>query len=174
MAGHAEGYAAAIAEIARAEGVLDVVSDELHRFSHLLNRDEALRDGLGDSSLPPDRRQAAVEEILGGRAHRVTVQVVSLLVGTGRIREMAAVTDELLNRVAEERQRVVAEVRAAVPLDDDQRRRLADALSASLGRQVELRVVVDPSIMGGIVARVGDMVIDGSVRHRLDRLREAM
>jgi F-type H+-transporting ATPase subunit delta len=67
---------------------------------------------------------------------------------------------------------VAAEVRSAVPLDEDQRRRLAEALSAATGRAVEVKVVVDPEVLGGVVAQVGDTVIDGSVRARLDELRE--
>jgi F-type H+-transporting ATPase subunit delta len=67
----------------------------------------------------------------------------------------------------------VAEVRSAIDLSEDQRRRLADALGAATGKQVEVRVIVDPSVIGGIVAQVGDTVIDGSVRSRLDQLKSA-
>jgi F-type H+-transporting ATPase subunit delta len=65
-------------------------------------------------------------------------------------------------------------VRSAVPLDDDQRQRLARALSKNLGKIVEVKVFVDPSVLGGLSARVGDVVIDGTVRHRLDQLKEAI
>ena len=64
----------------------------------------------------------------------------------------------------------LAEVRSAVPLTDDQQDRLKAALSNATGKQVNLKVVVDPSVLGGIVATVGDTVIDGSVRTRLDQL----
>ena len=65
----------------------------------------------------------------------------------------------------------MAEVRSAVALTDDQRERLAAALANATGKQVELKVVVDPSVLGGLVATVGDTVIDGSVRTRLDQLK---
>jgi F-type H+-transporting ATPase subunit delta len=65
-------------------------------------------------------------------------------------------------------------VRAAVPLDDRVRERLAKALSDATGKQVEVKVIVDPNVLGGVVARIGDTVIDGSVRHRLDQLKERM
>jgi F-type H+-transporting ATPase subunit delta len=67
----------------------------------------------------------------------------------------------------------VAEVRSAIDLNDDQRKRLAEALGQATGKQVEVKVVVDPSVLGGIVAQVGDTVIDGSVRGRLDQLKNA-
>ena len=76
-------------------------------------------------------------------------------------------------RAAKARQREVAEVRSAVDLTDDQRQRLATALTSATGKDVEVKVVVDPTVMGGVVATIGDTVIDGSVRHRLDQLREA-
>jgi F-type H+-transporting ATPase subunit delta len=65
-------------------------------------------------------------------------------------------------------------VRSAVPLTDDQRDRLAKALEDATGKRVEIKVVVDPSVLGGIVAQVGDTVIDGSVRRRLDQLKNAL
>jgi len=64
-------------------------------------------------------------------------------------------------------------VRSAIPLTDDQRERLAKALGNATGKQVEVKVVVDPSVLGGIVAQVGDTVIDGSVRSRIDQLKHA-
>ena len=75
---------------------------------------------------------------------------------------------------AAEQGRKVAEVRAAIELSDDQRTRLAAALRTATGHDVDIRVTVDPSIRGGIIARVGDTVIDGSVRHRLGRLGDAL
>lgn len=174
MSKRTSGYAAGIFEMARAEDSVERVSDELHRFSSLLEGSEELRDTLGNSTLPAERRQAAVEDLLGDRASRITVHLVSFLVGLGRIRELPEITTALLARVASERSRAVAEVRSAVPLTDDQRTRMSEALGTMLGQPVDLRVIVDPSVMGGIVARVGDIVIDGTVRHRLELLKEAM
>ena len=68
----------------------------------------------------------------------------------------------------------VAEVRSAVPLTDDQQERLAAALANATGKQVELKVVVDPSVLGGLVATVGDTVIDGTVRSRLDQVKSLL
>ena len=68
----------------------------------------------------------------------------------------------------------MAEVRSAIPLTDDQKSRLADALGKATGKLVEVKVIIDPSIQGGIVAQVGDTVIDGSVRHRLEQLKQSL
>jgi F-type H+-transporting ATPase subunit delta len=174
MSARIDGYAAAVFEAARAEAAVDIVGDELYRFSHAFETNAELRRALLDESIPPERRQGLIEELLEGKASRLTAAIVSFLVATGRIRELPEIAVAVVERIAAERQREVAEVRSAIPLTDDQRDRLAKALSAKLGRPVEVRVVVDPSVMGGILARVGDVVIDGTIRHRLELLKEAM
>jgi F-type H+-transporting ATPase subunit delta len=167
-------YAEALFSVARAEGTLGEVEDELFRFSQTLSGADELRDALTDARIPVSRRQQIVEDLLGGKASPTTVALVSMVVGTGRARELPAIIRRLVEMSAVEANKEVAEVRSAVPLSDDQRDRLAKALNEATGKQVEVKVVVDPSVMGGIVAQVGDTVIDGSVRHRLDQLRDAL
>ena len=106
-------------------------------------------------------------------ASSTTVALVSLVVGTGRARELPTIIRQLVAMSAAEANKEVAEVRSAIDLNDDQRKRLAQALGQATGKQVEVKVVVDPSVLGGIVAQVGDTVIDGSVRGRLDQLKNA-
>ncbi len=166
-------YAEALFAVARAEGTLGEVEDELFRFSQTLQGSDELRDALTDPSIPASRRQQIVEDLLGGKASTTTVALVSMVVGTGRSRELPTIIRQLVEMSAAEANKEVAEVRSAVPLTDDQRKRLAEALGEATGKQVEVKVVVDPSVMGGIVAQVGDTVIDGSVRNRLDKLKNA-
>jgi F-type H+-transporting ATPase subunit delta len=167
-------YAEALFSVARAEGTLGEVEDELFRFSQTLQSSDDLRDALTDASIPAARRQQIVEDLLGGKASTTTVALVSLVVGTGRARDLPAIIRQLVDMSAAEANKEVAEVRSAVPLTDDQRKRLAEALSDATGKQVEVKVVIDPTVLGGAVATVGDTVIDGSVRTRLDRLKNAL
>ena len=168
------GYAQAIFAVAEAEGVLDQVEDELFRFARTLEQEQQLREALTDPGLPPERKRAVLQDILGERANPQTASLLGFIVEQGRARDLGAIVDELAERAAERRRAVVAEVRTAVPLDEGHRRRLTDALNRATGKSVELKVVVDPSVIGGVVARVGDQVIDGSVRHRLEQAREQM
>jgi len=170
----ADGYANAFLEVARAEGLLERVEEELFGLAHVLETNEELRRTLSDASIPPERRQAIVEDLLGSKFLPLTASLVSFVVSTGRARELPVIIEKLVERSAAEREHALAEVRSAVPLSDDQKERLAKALSDGLGRQVEVKVIVDPDVLGGLVARVGDIVIDGTVRHRLDQLKEAM
>src|SRR5256885_7065822 len=174
MADRIDGYSQGIFDIAQAEGALETVENELFQFSQLFQGNEQLREKLTDQTLPVEKRQAIVEDLLGQRASHVTVNIISFIVGAGRARELPEIVNRLVERAAAERQRAVAEVRTAIPLDDEQRRRLTQALERATGKEVELKVIIDPSIIGGVVARVGDTVIDGSVRRRLDQLRETL
>jgi F-type H+-transporting ATPase subunit delta len=166
-----DAYATAIVGIAKAEGVLDRVEEELFRVARTLEANEQLRSTLTDQALPVELRQGIVEDLLGSRAHPVTTSLVSFLVGLGRGKDLPKIIDAFVAQSATARNEEVAEIRVAQPIDDAQRERLAAALGTATGKSLTVKVVVDPSIMGGVVARIGDTVIDGSVRHRLAQLR---
>jgi F-type H+-transporting ATPase subunit delta len=166
-----DGYATAMFHVAQAEGAIEAVEDELFRFARSLEGSDELRSTLTDDYVPAARRQGVVEDLLGGRAHPLTVQLISFVVGAGRARELPAIVDRLVSRAAAAKQRVVAEVRSAIPLTDDQTHRLEAALANATGKEVTVKVIVDPNVIGGLVAQVGDVVIDGSVRHRLEQLK---
>ena len=169
-----DGYARALFEIARAEGTLDEVEDELFRFARSYESSDALRNALTDEMIPAGKRQAIVEDLLGDKATSTTTQLVSMVVGSGRGRELPAIIDKLVARASSAKNLEVAEVRTAVALSSDQQARLAAAITNATGKQVNLKVVVDPSVIGGVVATVGDTVIDGSVRTRIEQLKSRL
>lgn len=165
------GYAEALFAIAEAEGELAAVEDELYGFAKTLERETALREALTDPALPAENKKALLRDLLGERANPHTVNALGFLVDQGRARDIGRIAEDLAVVAAERRAHQVAEVRSAVPLDEDQRARLAAALSRATGRQVEVKVVVDPNVIGGLVAKVGDEVFDGSIRTRLSDAR---
>ena len=169
-----DGYARALFEVARAEGTIDEVEDELFRFARSFESSDALRNALTDEQVPAAKRQAIVEDLLGGKATSTTTQLVSMVVGSGRGRDLPAIINKLVARAAGSKDLSVAEVRSAVALTDDQQDRLKAALANATGKQVTLKVIVDPSVLGGLVATVGDTVIDGSVRTRVDQLKSRL
>jgi F-type H+-transporting ATPase subunit delta len=166
-------YAQALFSVAATEGNLAEVEDELFRFARTLEANDELRTTLTDAALAVSRRQQIVEDLLGGKANPVTVALASMVVGTGRSRDLVGIIDELVKLSAAEANKELAEVRSAVPLTEDQQARLAEALGKATGKTLELKVVIDPSVLGGLVAQVGDTVIDGSVRTRLEQLKTA-
>ena len=171
MSERVDVYAAALLEIAKAEGSLERVEDELFKIARTLEANEQLLSTLTDRAIPVERRQGIVEDLLTGKASNVTTALVSFVVSAGRGRELPAIIDKLVEHAAEDRKEAVAEVRTAIPIDEDQRSRLAEALSTATGKRVSVKVVVDPSVLGGVIARIGDTVIDGTIRHRLEQLK---
>ena len=169
-----DGYASAVIEIARAEGQLDRVGDELFRIARAVESSNELREALTDRRLPTERKQAVVDDLIGDQASPLSVSLVSFVIGAGRAGELPDIADRVATRAAAERDHVIGEVRSATALDDATMARLAAALSTATGKQVEVKTVIDPDVVGGIVARIGDTVIDGSVQHRMEELRDAL
>ena len=169
-----EVYADALFAVARAEDNLREVEDELFRFARVLEGSDELRARLTDPHIPAAIRIQIVEDLLGGKAQPSTIGVVSMVVGNGRARELPAIVDRMVAKAAAAAEKEVAEVRTAAPLTPDQITRLAEALGKATGKQVEIKVILDPTIKGGVIAQIGDTVIDGSVRRRLEQLRNAL
>jgi F-type H+-transporting ATPase subunit delta len=170
--GLVHGYAEALFRVLQAEGDLDIVENELYHFGKALESHNDLRTTLADQSIPPAKREEILQQLLGGKATPHTVGLLTFIVAQGRARQLPQILEELSDLAAEARSSVVAEVRSAVSLDEKQREELAAALTKATGKNVEVKVVVDPSVIGGIVAKIGDTVIDGTVRHRFEELKE--
>lgn len=168
------GYAQALLEVAEAEGTLADVEEELFRFAKALEREAGLREALTDPRLPPDRKRAVLLDLLGERASRHTLNLLGFLIEQGRARELVGIIEGLAEAAAERREHAIAEVRTAVPLTGTRRKKLVAALSKATGRAVEVKVVVDPAVVGGAVARVGAEVFDGSIATRLQAARERL
>jgi F-type H+-transporting ATPase subunit delta len=115
-----------------------------------------------------------MDDLLDGKARAATKGLVSMVVGAGRGADLGKIASALAERAATSAGKQVATVRSAVPLSNDQQSRLAAALAAKLGTEVDVKVIQDPSVVGGLITTVGDTVIDGSVRTRLNRLRESL
>ena len=161
--------------VAEADGTLDATEEELFRFGRALDSslgpaDDAHRPG----AVGRRRRPQSSASLLQDRSTAATREVLEYAVGHLHGRRIDAVVDDLCGLAAKQRERVVAEVRVAAPLDEAQQRRLADALSRLKGRTVRLNVAVDPSVLGGVHVRIGDEVIDGTVAARMEGARRAL
>ena len=168
------GYANGIFELAKAEGELERVESELFTVAQALDDSPELRSTLTDPQLPLEKKQALIDDLIGGRASSLSVDLVQLIVSQGRASELSDIARAVVEAAAASRNKAVAEVRSAVPLDEETSERLTVALGRATGKSVEVKVVVDESVIGGIVARVGDIVIDGSLARRVDSLRQAV
>ena len=166
-----EAYAQSILEIARAEDRIALEEDDLFRFARALEGSDDLRVALTDPALPVDRRLAVVDQLTAGKILPLSTAIIGLVIAAGQVNDFSAIADRFLELAAGEREHAVAEVRSAIPLDDAQIDRLAAALSRATRKSIEVKVIVDPTVLGGIVAQIGDTVIDGTIRHRLEQMK---
>jgi F-type H+-transporting ATPase subunit delta len=153
---------------------LDAVEDDLFRFSRIVAGDGELERALADRTAPADAKRTLLATLLGDKADAVTVELVEQLVTTPRGRSVVTGLDELAAEAAKRRERSVASVTAPVPLTEQQEQRLTETLTRIYGRPIALHVEVDPDLQGGLVIRVGEEVIDGSVTGRLEELRRRL
>ena len=168
-----QSYAQAILAVASAESNAAQIEDEIYRFSQVLQSSEELKSTLSDASILSTRRQQIVEDLLDGQVTQTTVALVSMIVAAGMGGDIKAIADKVVGLGAESRDKAVAEVYSVVDLSSDQQQRLAAALKSATGKDVEMKVIIDESVMGGLLVQIEDEVIDGTVRTRLKQLREA-
>jgi len=164
----------ALFTVAEREGRIDAVEDELFRFGRAVAANGELFLALTDPALGADHKTGIVRSLLDGRAQPETIVLLAHIVTEPRGRTIEDAVSELVELAAVRRMHVSAEVVSAIPLDDDQQSRLATALARIYGRDVDLRTLIDPTVVGGVVVRVGDEVIDGSTAHRLEQARRRL
>ena len=164
----------ALLAVAESEGHLDEVEDELFRFARLLERELALRAALTDPALPVERKMGVLRELLTDRAQPTTERLVEQAVREPGGRTLEQVLASFSELAAQRRQRVLAEVRSAVPLTAEQLARLTTVLGTIYGRAIQVQSYVDPAVVGGVVVRIGDEVIDGSTVHQLAQARRRL
>lgn len=172
QAGRVDGYAAALLDIAKAEsGDVDLV-DEMHAAAKALSGNAELIEALKDPRVPGERKQGIVNDLLDAHASPVTVAAMNFVVSAGQAKSLSDIASRLAEMSADAEGEVVAEVRAPMELSESQVERLQAALSGATNKKVQVKVVVDPSVVGGLVAKVGDTVLDGSIQGRFGELRE--
>lgn len=154
---------------ARDGGYLDEVNSQLYSFQQLLEGNGELADALSDGRRPLQARQELVARLLDGRAHGWVRDLVQRAVA-GRERNVGLTLQHYLDLAAQLRDRDVAKVTVARPMTPDQEQRMAAALGRINGRQVDLQVTVDPSVIGGVRVELGDEVYEGTVSDRLEQV----
>jgi F-type H+-transporting ATPase subunit delta len=154
-------------------GNLEAVEGQLSVLAQLFDNDE-LRDAFTNPGLPDSSKDKLVSDLLSGKASPVVVELVRVAVAAAHGRDLGATVKAMSYRAAELRDVTVAEVHTAIQLDAERQRRLTEALSKSLGKKVESRFTIDPSIVGSVVVRIGDEIIDDSVRQRIEQARRAV
>lgn len=167
-------YAAALFGAATKAGVIDQVESDLGLISYTAEASPRLMEAITSPVIPNDTKKEVIKGIFGGKVQEVTLNYLYLLVDKRREEAIAQTEEEFIILANEARGVAIAEVITAVPLDKEQAALLASKLSQMTGKMVTLQVTVDSWIIGGVIVRIGDKVIDGSVRGQLAALKEAL
>ncbi len=171
--GAAKRYARAVFELAKQEGQVDEWAARIAAVRDMLTRPEARRV-LANPSIAAQRRQDAAAALLDRSIGPEGVNLARLVVGANRIDDLDRIVAEYELLADEDAGRVRATATTAVPLSRTDADKLEANLSRRLGREVRLDTQVEPAIIGGLVLRIGDRVIDASVAARLQQLRRRL
>jgi F-type H+-transporting ATPase subunit delta len=158
---------------AERRGEADALEDQLFGFGRIVADNPDLRDALSDPARSTDDKRRLIEDLLDGRATAATVRLAQESVA-GTHRTVALAVEAYQKIVSEHRNRLVATVRVARELSEQDSARLANALERQYGRPVHVNVMIDPGVIGGIRVEIGDDVIDGTVSSRLDDARRQL
>jgi F-type H+-transporting ATPase subunit delta len=166
-------YAQAVFEMADQQGTLDAWERDLRALADAF-ADPQVAAFFESPQITSSQKRAAADQILGPQGQQLTRNLIGLLIERGRIGALPQLYTAFHDRLLERQGIVIGEVTTAVPLGPEEVALVRQRLGRLLGKEVEVRTAVDPEIIGGIVARVGDQLIDGSVIGQLRKLRERL
>lgn len=155
-------------------GSLERVEDELFRLERILVANGEAVGLLDEQTVDAARRNQLLDSLVAGKVSAITLALLHHAVASQRKRSVILAIDDLVEKAAARQNRSVARVVSATPLTEVQEQRLAAALTEMYGRAISVRSALDPDVQGGLVVRVGDEVIDGSIATRFAAARAAL
>ncbi len=168
------GYARALFEMAQAEGVVSRVEEELFHLRELLKANPELLQFLKDPNVKPEGKRQALGDLFQGRVHPLVLSTLISLSDQDRAGRVLHVIEDFSTIAAAARQTITGEVTVVVAVADATLGRMATELSRITGKNVKLLQKIDPAILGGAIITVGEQIIDGSLRRKLDQMRERL
>jgi len=175
VAGMAGRYATALFDLAKEQGALDVVAGDLSTIETLLNESADLTRLVRSPVFSAEDQSRAMTSVLAkAGVSGLTQNFVKLIARNRRLFSLADMIRDFRTLHARMKGVVSAEVTSAQPLTDAQRNQLLESLKASLNKDVQLSTLVDPSILGGLIVKAGNRMIDSSIKTKLNTLKFAM
>lgn len=168
------GYARALFEMAQAEEAVSRVEEELFRLRELLKANPELLQFLKDANVKREGKRQALTELFQGRVHPLVLSILLTLSDQDRGGRVVPVIEEFSAIAGAARQKVSGEVITAIPLDQATLAHLTTELCRVTAKNVQLYQKVDPSILGGAIIKVGEQIIDGSLRRKLEQIKDKL
>ena len=175
ISGLAERYAAALFELADEHHELDAVAGDMRELRAMLQASGDLLRLVRSPVLSRAEQGKAMAALAAdAKLSKLSADFIAIVARNRRLFAVPAMIEAYLNKLAERRGEITAEVTAAQPLSEAQQNTLGEQLRRAVGRRVTVDIRVDPSLLGGMIVKVGSRMIDGSVKSRLQRLQLAM
>ena len=169
----ARRYAQAIFEIARKQNTLDRTLEDVREIARLFAH-RKLAYLLREPKIPVQRKETAIRQALASKVLPTSLNLALLVVQRGLVDLMQNIARELEQLVLDDKNQAIAQVSTATKMDEAQLALVKKALERKTGKTILMQTKVEPDILGGVIARVGDQIIDGSVRYRLAALQQQL
>jgi len=166
-------YAGAIFDIALKQNSVERTLEDVQEIAKLFSK-RTLAYLLKEPNVPAQRKESALRQALASRVLPTSLNLALLVVQRDLVEAMPNIARELAQLVLDYKNQAVAEVTTAAPMDEQQLNGVKQALERNTGKSILMHTKVQPEILGGVIARVGDQVIDGSIRHRLAALKQQL
>ena len=171
----ARRYAGALFEVVNKNNTMDAVHASLQEFAGMVGNSAELQQVFASPAIPPAKKRAVADALVAQAGLPVELQrLVAALAERDRLAFIGDVAKAFDARVMDAKHVLEAHVTTAVALTPDRTQALADALGKAAGGTVKISASVDPAIVGGVIARVGSTVYDGSVTRQLERLKSQL
>lgn len=170
----ARRYAQAFFAIAQEKNMVDNLEAELKAVVDVINENEDMKRLIEHQLVSPEEKKAVINKVFSEEVSELTVNFLNVITEKYRAAYIPAIYEEFVSYANESRNMVDAEVKAPVALSDADLENLKDKLAAATGMSVRIHSKVDPSLIGGVMVRIGDKVIDGSLSGKLDRLKDVL
>ena len=167
-------YAQALLELADARGATDAVADDVQNVARLLRDDATFSAYVADPSVSRDKRDRTLDTVFANQAHPLTIAYLKLLSGKGRLHSFAGIAATFKKMLDKRAGRLDVNVTVAKELSPEEFENVRHQIAVKLSKDVQLVQHVDESIIGGIVLKIGDSLIDGSVKTQLETMKRRM
>ncbi len=169
----ASRYAKSLIELAEEKGILEQVQSDMKMFSQTVNQNRDFQLLLRNPIVKPDKKQAIINSIFKGKVQEMTLAFFNIVARKNRESLLEFIAEEFLRQYNEIKNIQRASVTTATPLSVELRNELGQRLATQTGKFIELEEIIDPTLIGGFVLRVGDKQIDSSVKYKLRKLKNS-
>ncbi len=165
-------YALALMDLGEEMKLLEKIAEDLRDIETTARASRELRMVLMSPIITPDKKIAVLTEIFGKRMSDLTMKFIGLLVRKGRSEYLIATAEEFLYMLDQKRNIIHARISSATPLTEEEQMQLQAKLERLTSKRIRPDFSIDPTLRGGFLARIGDSLVDASLRHQLEVLRE--